>query len=229
MKSSLMGADAVVSAPATDQHWTTAARKALVAASGLLMWAWCYLHLLGNLTAFAGPDAMDAYAKLLRRGHGWPLWGMRALLLAALLGHVLLAAGLFLRARRARPLRYAEARYQAASWASRSMRWSGVLLLSFIVFHVLHLTVGALHPDFEPGQAYANLVNGFGSGLVVVWYVLAAAALGLHLSHGVCAAPVSLGLRVSARMMARLAAVLGLVLGLGFAAIPLAISLGVLS
>lgn len=227
MKSSLMDAD--VSAPATARHWTTSARKALVAVSGLFMWGWCYLHLLGNLTAFAGPDAMKTYAQLLRRGHGVPLWGMRALLGAALLGHVLLAAGLLLRARRARPMRYALTRYQAASWASRSMRWSGVLLLSFIVFHVLHLTVGNLHPDFEPGQPYANLVRGFGSGLVVGLYLLAAAALGLHLSHGVCAAPVSLGWRLPQRTLARLAIILGLVLALGFASVPVAIWLGVLS
>lgn len=229
MKSSLMAAGAVVSAPRTDRHWTTSARKSLVSASGLLMWAWCYLHLLGNLTAFAGPDAMDRYAALLRRGHGLPLWSLRALLAAALLGHVLLAAGLFVRARRARPVRYAVTRYQAASWASRSMRWSGALLLSFIVFHVLHLTVGALHPELKPGHVYANLVNGFGSRLVVIWYVLAAAALGLHLSHGLCAAPVSLGWGLSQRSMTRLAVSLGLLLALGFAAVPVAIALGVLS
>jgi succinate dehydrogenase / fumarate reductase, cytochrome b subunit len=229
MKPSLMGADAVVPARPMERHWTTAARKALVATSGLLMWGWCYLHLLGNLTAFAGSDAMDAYAALLRRGRGWPLWSLRLLLGTALLGHVLLAAGLFVRARRARPVRYAVTGHQTASRASRSMRWSGILLLSFIIFHVLHLTVGALHPDFKPGQVYANLVRGLGSGLVVIWYVLAAAALGLHLSHGVCAAPVSLGWRVPQRTLARVAAVLGLVLGLGFASVPVAIALGVLS
>lgn len=229
MNRSPVGADAVVSAPSPDQHRTTAARKAVLAASGLLMWGWCYLHLLGNLTAFAGPGALDAYAALLRRGYGLPLWGLRALLGTALLGHVLLAAGLVVRARRARPVRYAVTRYRAASWGSRSMRWSGVLLLSFIVFHVLHLTVGALHPDFRPGQVHANLVRGLDSGPVVVFYLLAAAALGLHLSHGVCAATVSLGWRVSQRKVGRLAAVLGLALGLGFAAVPVAIALGVLS
>jgi succinate dehydrogenase / fumarate reductase cytochrome b subunit len=205
----------------------TAGQKALAAGSGLVCFGWLILHLGGNLTAFAGAGAMDGYAAGLRR---WPalLWGVRALLGAAFLVHVVATLALARRARAARPDVHA-ARVRRTSFASRTLRVGGPLILVFVVFHVAHLTLGAFEPEFVAGHVYANLVAALHSAALAIVYSAAAALVGLHLFHGAGSAFVSLGSRSFTRPAARRrAAALAVAVALGFAAVPVAVASGVL-
>src|SRR5262245_10247344 len=128
---------------------STVGRKALAALSGLMLAVWVALHLLGNLTLFAGPAAADGYAAALRRAP-LLLWAARAGLIAAAIVHVATVASLARTGRAARPRRtehHADAR--PARLAARAMRAGGVLLLIFIAYHLLHLTFGVVHPAFH--------------------------------------------------------------------------------
>ena len=187
------------------------------------------LHLLGNLTLFAGPAAADGYAAALRRT-GPLIWLVRAGVLAAAVAHIWATVALARRAPAGSRLIHLR-RSRAATFASRSMRVGGLLLLLFVVFHILHLTTGTVHPDFLPGRVHHNVTRGLGGPIVAAVYLLASGLLGLHLSHGLWAAAGSLGLQPERdpRRGRRRAAVLAAALALGFASIPLAIIAGVLS
>jgi succinate dehydrogenase / fumarate reductase cytochrome b subunit len=208
---------------------SSVAIKAAVAASGILLWGWVALHMLGLLIAFAPGQAIDRYAAQL---HGSPglLWSMRAGLLAVALVHVTASAGLARRAQRARGPERMRARHRTLSVASRAMRAGGVLLLGFSVFHVLHMTTGTLHPAFAVGHVHANLVRGLSSPAIASAYLLAALVLGAHLLHGLWSAPRSLGLyEQRARSLRRpLSLLVALMLALGFASVPVAVLAGVL-
>jgi succinate dehydrogenase / fumarate reductase, cytochrome b subunit len=202
-------------------------RKAVVGVTGLLLMGWCCLHLLGTLTVFAGPAVMDRYAGWLRQGASVPLWCLRAALLAAFGLHVWLVLGLWARARRARPIAYAARGANAVSAGARWLRWGSLLLLLAIVGHVAHLSFGLGHAGFDTRHAYSSLVRGVDSGWIAGAYVAFAALFGLHITHGVGAALVSLGGVLGERGRRWAARGVGLTLGLGFALIPLAIALGV--
>jgi succinate dehydrogenase / fumarate reductase cytochrome b subunit len=206
---------------------STVGRKALVAASGLVLFAWVLLHVAGNLTVFSGPEAADGYAKALRRAPA-ALWGVRMGLAAAALVHVAGVISLTRADRAARPRHEARARGRASTWAARSMRAGGALLLVFVVYHLLHLTLGRFHPDFTPGQVYDNVVRGLRVPWVAGVYVAAAALLGLHLFHGLWAAMRSLGLWPDRAVTRRRPAVALVSAGvaLGFASVPLAVLAG---
>jgi succinate dehydrogenase / fumarate reductase cytochrome b subunit len=203
-------------------------KKALAASSGLLAAGWCALHVLGNATAFAGPAALDGYAAWLRKGASVPLWGMRALLLVLFGAHVSWGLWLWWRAKAARPTRYRVSSAAATPFASRLLRWGGALLGTFLVFHVLHINYGWLHPHFVRGHVYENLRAAFASPVVVVVYVLGSLLVALHLAHGLAAAAASLGWRAPSATSRRLALACGAAIGIGFAAAPLAMGLGVL-
>ncbi len=207
---------------------TSVGRKALVAASGLVFAGWCALHVLGNAAAFAGPAALDGYAAWLRRGFGLPLWGLRLGLLAVAGSHVVLALALWRRARAARPAGYRLERALAPSFATRAVRWCGLALGLFTVFHVLHINYGVALPGFVRGEVYQNLQLAFRSPLMTAVYVLASLLLGLHLSHGLGAALSSLGWLPVSVWTRRLGAVAGALFVAGFAATPLGMALGVL-
>lgn len=202
-------------------------RKAAAAISGVLLWGWTGLHLIGISSAYAGGEVMERYAGWLRQGAGVPLWGMRLALGAAFVLHVWLVLGLWARARRARPIGYAGR--SASSGAARALRWGSVLLLAGIVLHVLHFSFGVGLPGFDHRHVYSNLLGAFGaSGVMTGLYVAFAALFGFHLGHGSFAAPVSLGAGWRERRRRALGWGLGLALGLGFSALPLAVWLGVL-
>jgi succinate dehydrogenase / fumarate reductase, cytochrome b subunit len=207
---------------------TSVGRKALVAGSGLVFAGWCALHVLGNTAAFAGQTALDGYAAWLRRGFGLPLWGLRLLLLAVVGTHVILAVALWRRARVARPQRYRQERAVAAGLATRLVRWCGVALGGFTVFHVLHINYGLALPGFVRGHVYQNLALAFASPVMTGLYVVAALLVGLHLAHGLAASLSSLGLLPPSTWTRRLAALFGSLLVVGFAATPLGMALGVL-
>jgi succinate dehydrogenase / fumarate reductase cytochrome b subunit len=206
---------------------STVGRKALVAASGLLLWLWIVLHLLGNLTLFSGAAAAAGYAAALRRAPAW-LWAARAGLVAAAAVHVAGVASLARAGRAARPLHALRDAGRASTVAARSMRLSGALLLAFVGYHLLHLTLGVLHPGFRAGRVYENVVRGLASPWIASVYVGAAALLGLHLFHGLWAAARSLGVRPGAAPRRRRPAVAALsaAIAAGFAAVPVAVAAG---
>jgi succinate dehydrogenase / fumarate reductase, cytochrome b subunit len=206
---------------------STVVRKALVAVSGLVLWTWIVLHVAGNLTLLQGPAVADGYAAALRRSPGW-LWAARAGLATALLVHVAGVVALTRTARAARPRHAWHRPADVSAVASRGMRIGGALLLAFVIYHLLHLTAGVLHPHFEPGHVYANVVIGLQSAPIAAVYVAAAFLLGLHLLHGLWAVTRTLGVRPesAARRRRPAAAVVSAAIALGFASIPLAVLAG---
>lgn len=163
---------------------TTVARKVVMALTGVILTGFVLIHMTGNLLLYQGPEALNHYADLLQSKP--PLvWTARLVLLASVALHIWAATTLTLANWAARPVGYRKTAYEASTYASRTMRWGGPLLLLFIVYHLLHFTVGAVHPDFVRGDVYHNVVIGFQNPLVAFFYVLSMVALSLHLFHGV--------------------------------------------
>lgn len=209
---------------------STIGKKVVMGVTGLIGLGFVIGHMAGNLQAFSGAEKLDAYGALL---HG-PLHEIvliaRVVLIAAVLLHVTAAYQLTMISRAARPVGYVSRKPQVSTLASKTLRWGGVLLLVFIVFHILHFTIGSVHPDFVEGKIYQNLGTGFAVKWVALFYLAAMIALGMHLFHGAWSSMRTLGLaRESAHPLKRyLPVVLAVVISSGFAAIPLAFLFGVL-
>jgi succinate dehydrogenase cytochrome b subunit len=217
---------------------SSVALKILMAVTGIVLVLFLYLHMAGNLKIFFGGPTFDHYAHWLRTigepllPYGWYLWVQRAVLTFAVAGHIVAAAVLTRRARRARPVRYAHRPKVQGSYAARTMRWGGVIIALFVVYHILDLTTGTLNPagNREP---YGNVVADFAPGrwYVTLVYALAVVAVGLHLRHGIFSAARTLGQRSARgeRIARRSALVLSLVLVIGYLSVPLAVLTGVVS
>ncbi len=161
-------------------------RKVVMAVTGAILFGFVFVHMLGNLQVYLGPEALNHYGAFLREMlHGAGLWIVRAILLVAVSLHIWSATSLTLESRRARPVGYREQKWKESTYASRTMRWGGVILLLFVIYHLLHLTTGTVHPSFIEGDVYHNFVAGFRSVPVSLFYIFAMVALGLHLRHGV--------------------------------------------
>jgi len=218
-------------------------KKAVMAITGLILFGWIFLHMLGNLKlympAHADADgvmrpAMDIYAVGLRE-LGAPfapeaalLWLTRIILLAAVVLHIHAAYALTRMASAARPVDYRNREYVKASYASRTMRWGGVIILLFIIYHLLHLTTGQAHPQFAHGEVHHNVVSGLQVWWVAAVYIIANLALGLHLYHGVWAMFGSLGVtnaRVESWRRA-FATAFAVVITLGNISFPIAVLTG---
>ena len=211
---------------------STIGKKLLMAVSGVILVGYLLTHVTANLLVFTSVDALDAYAEFIK-SKPFVLWPARGILLAAALVHVVAGVQVTLRNRAARPVGYKRRSPQASTWASRSMRIGGVVLLVFIVLHILHFTTGTLHPsgpNFEPEHVRANVIAGFQNIWVVLGYLIAVAALGLHLLHGLWSSSRTLGVRPESVEPQRrpLAILVAGFLWLGFSVIPVAIYLGVL-
>ena len=172
---------------------STIGRKVVMAVTGLLLFGFVVAHMLGNLQVYLGPTKLDEYGAALRRLPAL-LWALRIGLLAAVVGHVWAASTLTLTNWAARPRGYRKTRYQESSYASRTMRWSGVILFLFVVYHLLHFTLGNVHPDFVEGGVNHNFVTGLQVPWVSAFYVVAMLCLGLHMYHGVWSLLQTLGL-----------------------------------
>jgi succinate dehydrogenase / fumarate reductase cytochrome b subunit len=170
-------------------------KKVVMAATGVLLFGFVTVHMLGNLQAYMGAGPMNHYAEFLHTMvHGGGIWVFRAVMLTAVVLHAWAALSLTLANWSARPVGYRAKQHQAATLASRTMRWTGVVLGIFIVYHLLHLTTGTVHPDFVKGDAYHNFVTGFQSWPVSAFYVVAQLCLGFHMWHGVWSLTQTLGL-----------------------------------
>ena len=172
---------------------STLGRKVVMAVTGVILFGFVLGHMAGNLLLYLGPEALNAYGEGLRKFPAG-LWGARGVLLASVLLHIWSAFSLARSNAAARPTGYARRDDLAATWASRTMIWTGPLLAVFIVYHLMHFTFGNAHGSFVPGDVYHNVVTGFQNPLVSGFYIVAMIALGLHLYHGVYSMTQSVGL-----------------------------------
>ena len=216
-------------------YQTTIGKKVVMAVTGLILFGYVFVHMLGNLKIYQGPDKINAYGVFLREV-GAPLlyeqqllWMARIVLLAATVLHIWAAYQLTRRDLAARPVGYAVRKNVAQGYAARTMRWGGVLIGLFIVYHVLHLTTGTVHPTFDKENIYANLVSGFRVWPVSLFYILAMIALGLHIYHGVWSMMQTLGAknRSNDRFWRGFATVFALVITLGNISVPVSVLLGI--
>ncbi|BAU87498.1 cytochrome b subunit [Streptomyces laurentii] len=216
---------------------STLGKKTVMAVSGLIMLGYLVAHVVGNLKIFFGSGEFNAYAHWLRvmgapvLHHEWALWGVRVVLVAAVVAHAVSAYQLSRRDLKARPTRYVHRR-KGSSYATRTMRWGGVILALFIVWHVLDLTTGTVHTGgFETGKPYQNVVDTFSTWYGNVIYLVAMLAVGLHVRHGFWSAAQTLGVGSvrRERLLKTLANTLAVVLTAGFVAVPVAVMTGVVS
>ena len=179
-----------------DLYGTAVGKKYVMAITGLLMIGFVVAHMVGNLKMYLGEEDLNSYAEFLNRllypiaPEGAVLWILRAGLVTAVLLHIHAAYSLTQLNRHARPVKYQSARdYQVASFASRTMRWTGIIVLLFIIWHLLDFTFGVTNTigtgdEFVKKEVYANVVRSFERVPVSVFYILANIALGVHLFHG---------------------------------------------
>lgn len=202
---------------------STIGKKIVMAVTGMIGILFVLGHMSGNLLMFKGQDAMHQYAQLLRTSMPL-LWAVRLALIAAVVLHALSAYQLTMRSRAARPVDYASRRPQVTTFAAKTIRWGGVLLLVFIVVHLLQLTTGTIHPQFTHLDPYNNVRIALGNPLIATFYLVAMLALGLHLYHGTWAAFRTLGATPSTAhpLKRRVALIVAIIVALGFMIIPLA-------
>ncbi|MGP4115319.1 succinate dehydrogenase cytochrome b subunit [Streptomyces sp. 4N509B] len=211
---------------------STIGKKTAMAVSGAFMLLYLVAHMLGNLKVFFGPEDMNDYAHWLRTigepvlHHEWFLWIMRPLLVAAVVVHGVAAYQLSRRDIAARPVKYVHP--PRVSYATRTMRWGGVIVALFVVWHILDLTTGTVNPDFRSGDPYHNIVETFSTWYGNVIYIVAVLAVGLHIRHGFHSAALTLGAGGRSRDRAlRVAANgLALVLTVGFLSVPIGVMTG---
>ena len=163
---------------------STNGKKIVMAITGVIMFLFIIGHLIGNLQVYEGADKFNAYGRLLRV-EPLLLWAIRLTLLASVVLHITVSVQLALRKKSARPVGYAKKESIGSSYASRTMYWSGPIILAFLIFHLLHLTAGVIQPQaFHEGDVYGNLVAGFQVPYISAWYIFSMILLGMHLRHG---------------------------------------------
>jgi succinate dehydrogenase / fumarate reductase cytochrome b subunit len=216
---------------------TMIGKKVVMAVTGIVFIGFVIGHVFGNLKIFEGPDQINAYSRFLREvgmpelGYGQLLWLVRIVLLVSVTLHITAAVQLTRMSRAARPIGYSAKRDIETSWAARTMRCGGVLLVAFIVFHLLHLTGGVV--GFGAGQfkhlaVYQNVVAAFAVWPVAVFYIVAMGALCLHLSHGIWSMLQTLGWNTARNeaTLRILSRVIAIVVFIGFTSVPVAVMTG---
>ncbi len=210
-----------------------------MAVSGIVFVGFVLLHMYGNLKAFAGHDAYNEYAEHLRT-IGEPmlprsglLWVIRATLIVSLLVHVACAVALWRRAKRARTTKYVMKKNRHSTWASHLMRWGGVTLLLFIVWHLLNFTIGKVNvTGGSTGDPYNLLVDSFSTWWLTLIYLVAMAMLGAHLHHGMWSSLQTLGLTNNEHSRTRAKTFglgLAVVIAGGFSLVPIFVLAGVIT
>jgi succinate dehydrogenase / fumarate reductase cytochrome b subunit len=210
--------------------------KFVMAVSGAIMLLFLLLHMVGNLKIFVGPAELNSYAAWLRTllepavPYEGTLWFVRFLLVVAIGAHIWSAALLTLRARRARPVKYAVRNKVPGSYAARTMRWGGVIIVLFLVYHLLDLTTGTLNPNGKHLEVYQNVGADFTPDrwYVTLFYTLAVVAVGFHVRHGLWSALQTLGWSNGAREKTLKAVSTGfaVLLTVGFLVVPFAVTFG---
>jgi len=219
--------------------WNSAiGKKVVMAVTGIVLVGFVISHMLGNLKIFTGPAEINAYSRFLRTvgepelGYGDALWIVRIVLLTCVTLHITAAYQLTRINWQARPVGYQTKKDVETSFAALTMRWGGVLLAIFIVFHIAHFTLGAV--GFQPGQfqnlhVYENVVAGFSVWPVAVFYIIAMGALCLHLDHGIWSMLQTLGWSTQRNTgkLKMLSRVIAIVVFAGFVSVPVAVMTGV--
>jgi succinate dehydrogenase / fumarate reductase, cytochrome b subunit len=208
---------------------STVGKKIVMAVTGAILFVFVIGHLLGNLQVYEGPAKLNAYGAFLH-SIGEILWPVRLILLICVTLHIIATVQLALLKKRARPIGYSRKQAIASSYASRTMYWSGPIVLAFIIFHLLHLTAGYIHPGaaYIEGDVYHNVVSGFQVWWVSLSYIVAISLLGLHLRHGLWSMFQSVGI-LQLQHMATLkwsAMIIALLIVLGYISIPISVLLG---
>jgi succinate dehydrogenase / fumarate reductase, cytochrome b subunit len=213
-------------------HWwaSTNGKKAVMAVTGAVLFLFIIGHMLGNLQVFEGPEKLNDYGRFL---HSVPeiLWAVRSVLTVSVVLHIWASVELAVRKIKARPVAYARRENVASSYASRTMYWSGPILLAFVIYHLLHLTAGAIHPggEFIPADVYHNVVTGFQVWYVSAWYVFSIVLLGFHIRHGAWSMFQSVGFNHPRHtpILKKAALLVAVVIVAGYVSIPVGVMLGI--
>ncbi|HXG91371.1 MAG TPA: succinate dehydrogenase cytochrome b subunit [Blastocatellia bacterium] len=214
-------------------------KKYIMAITGLALFLFVIAHMAGNLQIFAGRDAINSYAHFLKSKPGL-LWSARIGLLILVIAHIVTAIQLVAENREARPVAYEKGRPTAASFASRTMFISGLVIFAFVIYHLMHFTFGVTNPEFltlkdstntaDPlrHDVYGMMVQGFSNPWVSAFYIISMGLLCLHLSHGVSSMFQSLGIRNKSNLRAihRAARIAAVIIFVGNCSIPIAILAG---
>ena len=215
-------------------YQSTVGKKVFMAATGIILLLFVFVHMVGNLKLYMGAKKFDAYAEFLREvgypafAHGQLLWIARIVLLVCVVVHIVAALQLYFRSRRARAVGYRKFEDLSFDYASRWMRWGGLALFLFVTYHLLDLTFGAANPGFIPGSAYHNVVASFQRWYATLIYVAAMVFLGLHIYHGLWSTTQTFGLRGPRVLTWRrpFAAAVALVIVVANISMPLAVLFG---
>jgi succinate dehydrogenase / fumarate reductase cytochrome b subunit len=201
-----------------------------MAVTGIIGIAFLIAHMAGNLQAFEGAAKLNTYAAFLHGPANELLQVQRGVLIVAVLLHILMAWQLTQRNRAARPEGYQKREPQVSTLASKTMRWGGVLLLVFIIFHILHFTTLDIRPagPIARGDVFGNVTKSFQIWWVTAFYTVAMLFLGLHLWHGAWSSVRTLGLRGASPqpLVRRVAGAIALIIAVGFVIVPLAVFFG---
>ena len=208
---------------------STVGIKAVMAVTGIVLFGYVIGHLLGNLQIFL-PDAKEDLRNYSAMLHRYPalLWSVRSFLLVMLGLHIWSYMALGKRKLQARPVAYIKKKAVGSTIASRTMYWSGPFIALYVIYHILHLTTGTVHPDFLEGDPYDNVVIGFRYYPVAIVYIIAIILLCMHLYHGLWSCLQSLGIHHPryTPLLKRAAAVIAILIAAGYISIPLAVMTG---
>jgi succinate dehydrogenase cytochrome b subunit len=203
-------------------------KKAVMAVTGLVLFGFLILHMLGNLQVFLGREVMNHYAETL---HGNPglLWVARVVLLVSVVLHTWAAIQLTAVKAAARPVAYVKPGNVQGSTGSRTMMLSGPVIALFVIGHLLHFTTGTIHPQFVELHAYENVVNGFANPIAAGLYIVAMILVGFHLSHGIWSMFQSVGFSHPryTPLIKKFAGVFSWILIAGFISVPIAVLAGI--
>ena len=227
-----MSANAVTLAPGSLRFWqTTVGKKVIMAVTGIILFGFVVGHLLGNLQIYLGAEKLNHYAEALKNLAPL-LWGTRIVLLISVILHIWSSFQLWLLQREARPIGYVKKQNLNSTYASRVMYWSGPIILAFIIFHLLHFTFGTIHPGgpFDEHNVYNNVVYGFQSWPVSLFYIIAMAMLCYHLYHGLWSMFQTLGFShpVYTPWIQTVAKLVAILIALGNISIPVAVMAGLI-
>jgi len=208
---------------------TTVGKKAVMAVTGFILFGFIVAHLLGNLQIYEPPEKINHYSEMLRSVPSL-LWGARITLLISVLLHIWASFALWRLQRAARPVPYVKKANLHSTYASRTMMWSGPIILAFVIYHLLNFTFGTVHPGgpFDQHNVYNNVVTGFQFWPSSVFYIIAMTMLCYHLYHGLWSMFQSLGFShpVYTPWIQRLAKVFAIVIAIGYISIPVAVLAG---
>lgn len=198
-----------------------------MAVSGLVLFLFVVGHLVGNLQVYEGPEKLNNYAAFLRSMPAL-LWGVRITLIVMVVLHIWSSVQLALRKFDARPAGYVQHKATQSSYASRTMYWSGPIILAFVIYHLLDFTFGTVNPDFQEGNVYANVIASFQLIPVSAFYIIAMLLLCMHLYHGLWSMFQSLGFSHPryTPVLKRAAAVVAILIAAGNISIPVSVLAG---